>query len=60
MQFDEDASSLVIGVPTNTRYSPFGETDLVMLDIKKIPFAVTDDDVGNTIYRFFSIFFDNA
>ena len=35
MYCEEDASSLVIGVPANTRYSPFAETDSVILDIKK-------------------------
>ena len=56
MNCEANTSSLVIGVPTKTRYSPFGETDSVMLDIKKIPFAVEDDDVGNTICLFFQYF----
>ena len=60
MEFDEDASFLVTGVPVKTRYSPFGETDSVIFDIKNIHFVLKDDDVGNTICCFFSIFFDNA
>lgn len=53
MIFDQDASFLVTGVPVKTRYSPFGETDSVIFDIKNIPFVVKDDDVGNTICCFF-------
>lgn len=60
MEFDEDASSLVTGVPAKTRYSPFGDTDSAIFDIKNIPFVLKDDDIGNTICCHFSIFFDNA
>ena len=60
MEFDEDASSLDTGVPAKTRYSPVGDTDSAIFDIKNIPFVVKDDDIGNTICCLFSIFFDNA